>query len=63
MKKRHGTEGGADKDFYEAKLHTARFYFEHLLPRTASLKGTMLSGSANLMELDEALFAFRSLRG
>ncbi|MCZ6828279.1 MAG: acyl-CoA dehydrogenase C-terminal domain-containing protein [Gammaproteobacteria bacterium] len=49
---------GAEREFYEAKLHTARFYFERLLPRTLAHKESMLSGSDNLMEMDEALFAF-----
>ena len=47
-----------DLAFYEAKLHTARFYFERLLPRTLTHKESMLSGSDNLMEMDEALFSF-----
>ena len=47
-----------DLEFYEAKLHTARFYFERLLPRTLTHKESMLSGSDNLMQMDEALFAF-----
>lgn len=51
-------DGDADKAFYEAKIHTARFYFERLLPRTLTHKEAMLSGSDNLMELEEALFAF-----
>ncbi len=42
--------------FYEAKVMTARFYFERLLPRTESLKITMLAGADNLMEMPEALF-------
>jgi alkylation response protein AidB-like acyl-CoA dehydrogenase len=50
--------GTDEKDFYEAKVHTARFYFERLLPRTLMHKESMLSGSDNLMEMDEALFAF-----
>lgn len=50
--------GTDEKDYYEAKILTARFYFERLLPRTASLKETMLSGADNLMKLDEALFDF-----
>jgi hypothetical protein len=28
--------GEGDSSFYEAKLHTARFYFQRLLPRAAS---------------------------
>jgi alkylation response protein AidB-like acyl-CoA dehydrogenase len=42
--------------FYKAKLITARFYFAKLLPETASLIRTARSGSASLMEMDEALF-------
>jgi hypothetical protein len=49
-------EGAGDTSFYEAKLMTARFYFERLLPRTVSLKQTMLSGADNLMQMPEALF-------
>jgi hypothetical protein len=49
-------EGDGDTSFYEAKLMTARFYFERLLPRTASLKITMLAGADNLMDMPEALF-------
>jgi len=51
-------EGEGDVSFYEAKLLTARFYFERLLPRTVSLKQTMLSGADNLMQMPEALFDF-----
>ena len=36
---------------------TAQFYFERLLPRTESLKKTMLSGAENLMQMPEELFA------
>jgi alkylation response protein AidB-like acyl-CoA dehydrogenase len=50
-----GEDGGG---FYEAKVLTAQFYFERLLPRTVSLRETMASGSDNLMDLEEAAFAF-----
>jgi len=50
--------GGLDQDFYTAKLATARFYFERILPRTRALVATMQSGSENLMELDQDHFAF-----
>jgi len=49
--------GEGDKAFYEAKLHTARFYYKRLLPRTQSLKATMLAGAGSLMEMPEELFA------
>lgn len=45
-----------DASFYEAKVITAQFYYERLLPRTESLKTTMLSGSGNLMAMPEELF-------
>ena len=35
-----------DVSFYEAKVMTARFYFQRILPRTESLKTTMLAGAA-----------------
>jgi hypothetical protein len=47
-----------DVSFYEAKVMTARFYFDRLLPRTESLKITMLAGAQSLMDMPEALFQF-----
>ena len=49
-------EADGDVSFYEAKILTARFYFERLLPRTESLKTTVLSGADNLMAMPEELF-------
>ncbi|MBW2272185.1 MAG: acyl-CoA dehydrogenase C-terminal domain-containing protein [Deltaproteobacteria bacterium] len=43
---------------YRAKLFTARFYFERILPRTRALATSMTSGSGNLMELEAEHFAF-----
>ena len=52
-------DNGTDEaDFYKAKLITARFYYERMLPRTRSLVETMSSGADNLMELDAELFSF-----
>ncbi|MEK1908312.1 MAG: acyl-CoA dehydrogenase C-terminal domain-containing protein, partial [Pseudomonas sp.] len=48
--------GTADEAFYKAKLQTARFYFQRILPRTRTHAETMLSGATNLMEMDEAHF-------
>ena len=45
-----------DASFYEAKIMTARFYFERLLPRTESLKITMQAGAESLMDMPESLF-------
>ncbi len=49
--------GEGDASFYEAKLLTAKFYFDRLLPRTLSHKQVMLSGADNLMKMPEELFA------
>ena len=45
-----------DTAFYEAKVLTARFYFDRLLPRTLAHKQALLSGAENLMDMPEALF-------
>ncbi len=50
--------GEGDADFYQAKLNTATFYFERILPRTRSLLVTMQSGAENLMTMDAEHFAF-----
>jgi len=50
--------GEGDTAFYEAKLHTARFYFDRLLPRARAHKESLLSGADNLMAMPEAMFAF-----
>ncbi|HSX72246.1 MAG TPA: acyl-CoA dehydrogenase C-terminal domain-containing protein, partial [Pseudomonas sp.] len=49
--------GTEEEAFYKAKLQTARFYFERILPRTRAHVATMLSGASNLMEMDEEHFA------
>ncbi len=50
--------GEGDVSFYEAKVMTARFYFERILPRTRAHKKSMLSGPDNLMAMPEAMFDF-----
>jgi alkylation response protein AidB-like acyl-CoA dehydrogenase len=47
---------GSDDPFYRAKLHTARFYFDKLLPETAMLIRQARSGAGALMQMEEALF-------
>jgi hypothetical protein len=48
--------GETDAEFYQAKIHTARFFFDRILPQTAACYLTIKSGKASLMALDEALF-------
>ncbi|MEX0623199.1 acyl-CoA dehydrogenase C-terminal domain-containing protein [Saccharospirillum sp.] len=50
--------GTDEVDFYQAKLTTAQFYFDRILPRTAGHKGCILAGVDSTMALDEAHFAF-----
>jgi alkylation response protein AidB-like acyl-CoA dehydrogenase len=45
-----------DRDFLTAKINTARFYAEHILPQARAYADTVLSGSASVLALDEALF-------
>jgi hypothetical protein len=49
-------EGTSDAEFYKAKLHTAKFYFDRLLTRTRSLVSAMESGADNLMDMHEEQF-------
>lgn len=51
-------EGRGDAKFYRAKLETARFYYERILPRTNALVTIINSGSDNLMSLAADDFSF-----
>jgi len=42
--------------FYTAKLQTAHFYFQRILPRTRMHAAAIQSGAANLLEMKEADF-------
>jgi len=45
-------EGGADKpEFYRAKLYTARFYFDHLLPRAKAHATAMTKPTKSLTKM------------
>jgi len=47
---------GADREFFEAKLATSRFYLEHLLPQAIALSQTVTAGAASTLALDPAAF-------
>lgn len=47
---------GDTSGFYDAKLKTANFFFNRLLPKTVSLSESIRSGSSDMMSLDEDLF-------
>lgn len=44
-------ESGEDVAFMEAKIITARFYAEHILPRTAALRDAILNGAESCLGL------------
>ncbi|RFA29196.1 acyl-CoA dehydrogenase [Alkalilimnicola ehrlichii] len=48
--------GTGEEGFYKAKIQTARFYFQRILPRTRAHATAMLSGADNLLEIDEENF-------
>jgi alkylation response protein AidB-like acyl-CoA dehydrogenase len=50
-------ESPENKDFYETKLATARFYMAKVMPQMHAHAKTMKTGSATLMEIDAAQFA------
>ena len=47
--------GGGEENFYRAKLQTARFYAEQLLPRSLGLLRIIKSGGASVAEADPDL--------
>jgi alkylation response protein AidB-like acyl-CoA dehydrogenase len=48
--------GAVDAPFYQAKLATARFYVERVLPQAGGLLFAIKAGKAPLMEMPEAAF-------
>jgi alkylation response protein AidB-like acyl-CoA dehydrogenase len=47
--------GGGDEKFYRAKLQSARFYAEHLLPQSLGLLRIIKSGGASVADADPEL--------
>ena len=56
LEKKGGVQGEYGEDFYQSKLHTARYYFARLLPRRLSLLATIKSGSHTLFAINDDLF-------
>ena len=48
--------GSEDKEFYTSKIHTARFYYQRILPRIETLKATIAAGADSLMDMPESGF-------
>lgn len=51
------TAGTDETAFYKAKLQTARFYYQRILPRTRMHVEAMLAGAGSLMDVAEEDFA------
>ena len=49
-------EAGDRSGFYRAKIETARFYLQKMLPQSAALLASINAGSDSIMRMDEALF-------
>mmetsp|Transcript_3840 Transcript_3840/g.4662 ORF Transcript_3840/g.4662 Transcript_3840/m.4662 type:complete len:639 (+) Transcript_3840:170-2086(+) len=49
---------GPDAAFYRSKIATAKFYYDHILPRTQVLKTQMFTPVESIMTLKENEFAF-----
>ena len=46
----------ADANFYQAKLTTARFYMERILPQVGGLLAAIKSGKTAMMQMPEEAF-------
>jgi 3-(methylthio)propanoyl-CoA dehydrogenase len=53
---KHLNAGAQDKDFYTAKIATARFYCDHLLPQAVAMRGTICEGSAGVLAMTNEQF-------
>ncbi len=50
------SDGDSGNDFYQSKLHTARYYFTRLLPRRISLIASAKSGCDCMFDINDDLF-------
>jgi butyryl-CoA dehydrogenase len=48
--------GDPEREFYQAKLITARFYADHILSRASWLRHQIMEGSSHVMSLSEEQF-------
>ena len=49
-------QGECSPEFYQSKLHTARYYYARLLPRRLSLMATINAGGGTVFSIDDELF-------
>lgn len=52
------SSGDHPREFYEAKIQTAQFYFDHILPKTTSLRKSMLTPIDSVMKMKPTDFSF-----
>ena len=52
-------QGKESADFYLAKIQTAEFYFERLLPRADAHRSGALAPTSSVMQIDKDHFAFK----
>jgi hypothetical protein len=50
--------GEEEPEFYKAKIQTAEFYFDHLLPRAKGHAKSMLKPTKSLMQMEISSFVF-----
>lgn len=50
--------GAGDEAFYQAKVQTAQFYFQRMLPRAKGHAACMINGVDSMMAIDSEAFAF-----
>lgn len=48
--------GGEEAEFYQAKIGTARFFMQRILPQAGALLFTIKAGKASMMDMAEAAF-------
>jgi hypothetical protein len=51
-------EGTTEEAFYTAKIQTAKFYFDRILPRTLAHAQMISAGAESMMAIEEENFAF-----
>ena len=49
-------QANGEANFYQAKLHVARFYMERVLPQAFGLYASIKTGKQSMMQFEEAMF-------
>ena len=49
-------DGSADTEFAKAKIITARFYAEHILPKASGYAESLVSGAESVLAMEDAYF-------